>query len=251
MKNTTEKSANSQAVNVTATSAVSTGRAYVWPAEAGKFRGAKARFEQEAGFKAYSSIEFRADNRLVYTLAPIPAKWPTLGTAATRATVMLTTSCTYEQAKAANAGPGDGRNLGTAKSGQFKLALDGHGSLLLSDTATGAVAYMDKTGRTMLVYGPQADPCKLLGRAKRLVADFVLNGQTSALLPYIPKTATAKLVQSDGRVYQADIPADADIRAARAAIILLDDGHLNLAELANVVIASVAQSEFEAWLAES
>ena len=231
--------------------APATGRTYVWPAENGKFRGAKARFEREAGFKAYEAIEFRADDgRLIHMLTSIPQAWPTLGTAATRASVMLATSCSWEQAKPANAGSSQAYQPGLAKSksGQFKLAIYDKAHLSLADTATGAFAFMARDGRTKLEFGPQADPAKLLYRAKAIVADFILEAKTSALLPYLAQTATAKLVQADGRIYEAQVPANSDIKAARAAIVLADDGHLDLAQLANVTLARVGQDEFMAWL---
>lgn len=231
--------------------AVTPARSYVWPAEKAKFRGAKARFEATAGFKAYDAIEFRADDgRLVHTLTPIPTAWPTLGTAATRASVMLATSCSWEQAKPANVGSSQAHNpgLANAKSGQFKLAIFDEAHLSLADTATGAIAFLARDGRTKLEFGPQAEPAKLLYRAKAVVADFILEAKTSALLPYLAQTATAKLVQADGRIYEAQVPANSDIRAARAAIVLADDGHLDLAQLANVTLARVGQDEFMAWL---
>ena len=246
--NTNNNSTQSKADASSATPAVVNGRVYIWPAQDGKFRGAKSRFEAEHGFKAYSAIEFRAeDGRLVHTVGPIPAKWPTLGTVATRATVMLTTGCTYEQAKTANAGPNDGRNLGTARAGQFKLAVEAD-NLVLTDTISQAVAYMNHDGRVNLVFGPAADPFKLIRRAQRLASDFILEAKVEALRPYCSNKATAILNQSDGREYRAEIPADSDIKAARAAIVLADDGHLDLAELVNVRIEQVGQAEFEAWL---
>ena len=248
--NTNDNSTQSKADASSATPAVVNGRVYIWPAQAGKFRGAKSRFEAEHGFKAYSAIEFRAeDGRLVHTVGPIPAKWPTLGTVATRATVMLTTGCTYEQAKTANAGPNDGRNLGTAKAGQFKLSVNSKADrLVLTDTVNSAMAYMDHAGQVNVVFGPAADPFKLITRARRLVSDFILEAKIEAIRPYCSNKATAILNQSDGREYRAEIPADSDIKAARAAIVLADDGHLDLAELVNVRIEQVGQAEFEAWL---
>lgn len=173
-------------------------KTYIWTAENGKFRGAKARYETTAGFRDFDEIDFRETETSTKTLlkvSPIPHAYPTIQTHATTATKILN-GATVDDAKPKRAGAGAGSKTATSR---FSIAIVDDALVMCDDRDKSATAKIARDGQLTLTAKPRENgatftntaPVELLKRAHVIAGDFVQSKRDDAISPYIAKTATA------------------------------------------------------------